>query len=378
MKINIIINSDIELFSREEILSAELSNIPFSNSFSFGKNTVKDVISNENKSYIFIEDNCFYWSNETWEKFLNNIKNLVYQIIIPAGNHLAKKSQIQHPFYLTLSDLKKINQIRDEQNFTIIPEENDFKPIFAISTSLLKKLPENTKLASIKNLLTNNEVEVFNKGWLHYFNYDANYDERSDLFNIENIFGDVLEIGCFKGKMAKVGKKLNSCKWTGIDIHFNNLKEAKNYVDFPLIAAISDKLPIKKSKKFDFIICADFIEHIPYPWDLLKDFNNHIKDNGKLIISVPNIGHWSIIRDLLQGKFDETPSGTLCVTHLRHGTLKNWKKWIENSGWTIDKMVREKISFNEEFNKLLEYSDINHDIDNLETYRFKFVASKKS
>jgi 2-polyprenyl-3-methyl-5-hydroxy-6-metoxy-1,4-benzoquinol methylase len=375
MKINIILNSDIRNSSEEEKLAAKLSHVPFYKLFSFSSSKVSDLINEEDCDYfVFIEDNNFYWSESIWGKFLHFLQNSTEEIIVPVGNHNGNVANITQPFYLTLNDLEKINLYRNDNNKFESSDKVSLEPIFAISLRKLKSIGCNIFLNGIKKIIKNEEVLLFNQGWLHYFNFDAGFDNRTDLFQISNIYGDVLEIGCFKGNMAKTGKLLNDCKWTGIDIHLQNLNYAKKFIDFPINAEVTNILPIKKTKRFDFIICADFIEHIPYPWILLKDFKNHIKKEGRLILSVPNIGHWSVIKDLFEGRFDETPSGILCVTHLRHGTLKNWLNWLEEAGWEVIKIVKEKIPLNDSFEEILKLKNVQIDMESLETYRFKFIA----
>ena len=38
---------------------------------------------------------------------------------------------------------------------------------------------------------------------------------------------------------------------------------------------------------------------------------------GVVVLSVPNVGHWSVVADLLAGRWDYLPAGLVCVTHLR-------------------------------------------------------------
>jgi hypothetical protein len=42
--------------------------------------------------------------------------------------------------------------------------------------------------------------------------------------------------------------------------------------------------------------------------------------NGSIVASIPNVGHWSVIADLLEGRWDYAPVGIHCITHLRFFT----------------------------------------------------------
>jgi hypothetical protein len=56
-----------------------------------------------------------------------------------------------------------------------------------------------------------------------------------------------------------------------------------------------------------------------------------MKDSGQLIITIPNIRYWRILRDLIfKGKFDYTEDGILDYTHLRMFTRKSFLKILRD------------------------------------------------
>jgi hypothetical protein len=54
-----------------------------------------------------------------------------------------------------------------------------------------------------------------------------------------------------------------------------------------------------------------------------------IKPNGIVLISVPNVTHWSIRLNLLMGRFDYEPIGIMDATHLRWFTAKTIRSLVE-------------------------------------------------
>lgn len=57
-------------------------------------------------------------------------------------------------------------------------------------------------------------------------------------------------------------------------------------------------------QRFDYVCAIEIIEHIENPYKLIRDCNSLLKENGKLIVSTPNITNYkSRIAYLLFGRF---------------------------------------------------------------------------
>ncbi|MBI1756927.1 MAG: methyltransferase domain-containing protein, partial [Fimbriimonas ginsengisoli] len=80
-----------------------------------------------------------------------------------------------------------------------------------------------------------------------------------------------------------------------------------------------DPLPLP-ARHFDCVIFGDTLEHLKEPEALLRRLRRHVKRDGLLIANVPNIAHWSVIVELLQGRFPYAEAGLLDRTHLRFFT----------------------------------------------------------
>ena len=70
---------------------------------------------------------------------------------------------------------------------------------------------------------------------------------------------------------------------------------------------------------------------------------SHLKKNGKIIVSLPNVAHITIRLKLLFGDFTYTESGILDKTHLHLFTLKSARDFIASCGLMIE---RERFSSN--------------------------------
>jgi O-antigen biosynthesis protein len=87
--------------------------------------------------------------------------------------------------------------------------------------------------------------------------------------------------------------------------------------------------------EFDAVLFGDVLEHLVDPSDALARVRPWLTERGVVIASVPNVGHWSIVSDLLAGRFDYIPYSLLSGTHLRHFTRATVRDLFEACGYAI-------------------------------------------
>ena len=90
-----------------------------------------------------------------------------------------------------------------------------------------------------------------------------------------------------------------------------------------------------KNKKYDNIIFSDVLEHLRDPWQVLGKTVPLLKEQGSIIISLPNIAHDAVLAALYNGDFSYQDYGVLDKTHLRFFTEATARKMIENAGLRI-------------------------------------------
>ena len=80
------------------------------------------------------------------------------------------------------------------------------------------------------------------------------------------------------------------------------------------------------------------LEHLINPLEVLKKTKRYLKQNGLIIISIPNIAFIQQRFFLLFGKFDYNPNGGIMdETHLRFFTRRSIEKLCKDAGYTIVK-----------------------------------------
>lgn len=173
------------------------------------------------------------------------------------------------------------------------------------------------------------------------WNFNINYYSQARTDMIDLIIQDhedtftVLEIGCGCGTtMAKIEYQWPKAVVKGIELMEDIAKIGSNYLDIIQGNIESMELPYQ-AEEFDYIIMADVLEHLYDPEKLLKRLRSYLKKDGKILCSIPNIMHKSVIAPLLKGEFEYQDWGILDRTHLRFFTLSSMKNMFGRCGLSL-------------------------------------------
>ena len=142
----------------------------------------------------------------------------------------------------------------------------------------------------------------------------------------------VLDVGCgFATTSARIQQLGNEV--TGIDYS----PEVEQIAAQRLSRVVhGDVLDAELSdEQFDVIIFADVLEHLPWPVSALKRYLPWLAPGGSVIISLPNVGLWSVRFAHLLGRWEYDETGVLDRTHLRFFTRRSAKWLISEAGLQI-------------------------------------------
>jgi 2-polyprenyl-3-methyl-5-hydroxy-6-metoxy-1,4-benzoquinol methylase len=95
-------------------------------------------------------------------------------------------------------------------------------------------------------------------------------------------------------------------------------------------------LPI--AERFDCVTFLDTLEHTAEPLRWLRRAHALLAPGGAVVASIPNVGHWSVVADLIEGRWDVSPVGIHCVTHLRFYTENGVRELFETAGLRITRI----------------------------------------
>lgn len=132
----------------------------------------------------------------------------------------------------------------------------------------------------------------------------------------------VLELGCSSGYLSKFLQQELECDVVGVEIDSNTAQKAEPYCEKVILADLDDMAWLLEieGQKFDVVLCADVLEHLKNPVELLLSLKPFLHAESRLLASVPNVAHASIRLELLLGHFDYESLGLLDETHLHFYT----------------------------------------------------------
>jgi len=179
-------------------------------------------------------------------------------------------------------------------------------------------------------------------------NFDYNVSTQCPLGTDPQIikrvrpFSNVLEIGCSTGYIGKyLGEEL-TCTIAGVEINEAEAEEARPYYDLIVKGDIQDKSVLdqiefkyKALMPYDHILLMSVIEFWAEPLPTLQRLSKLLKPGGTMLISLPNIAHWSMRYNVLFGNFNYQYRGILERGHLRFYTAKTSRDLIESAGLRI-------------------------------------------
>lgn len=85
-------------------------------------------------------------------------------------------------------------------------------------------------------------------------------------------------------------------------------------------------------KMYDYAIFADVLEHLRDPLKVLRRAAEFARPGGKIIISVPNLGHWQIVASLINNDFSYNKVGIMDNTHTHFFTEPALRELIKEAG----------------------------------------------
>ncbi|MEZ5354881.1 MAG: class I SAM-dependent methyltransferase [Bryobacteraceae bacterium] len=86
---------------------------------------------------------------------------------------------------------------------------------------------------------------------------------------------------------------------------------------------------------FDFILCADILEHLRDPLSLLRQLRSTLAPGGELVASLPNSGNLYFRLIVLSGRFPQEEKGLFDRTHLHFYTWDGWRHLFTSAGFAM-------------------------------------------
>jgi 2-polyprenyl-3-methyl-5-hydroxy-6-metoxy-1,4-benzoquinol methylase len=143
---------------------------------------------------------------------------------------------------------------------------------------------------------------------------------------------EALDLGCSQGMLTRP-LHAKDVRVTGVDIRPAEAWAEEMDAYFQRDLELPLELPV--ARRFDYVIVADVIEHVRERQQLLRSARRFLKEDGRLLISTPNIALWFYRLSLLAGRFEYGPRGTLDYTHVHLYTRASFRREVERAGFRI-------------------------------------------
>jgi SAM-dependent methyltransferase len=164
-------------------------------------------------------------------------------------------------------------------------------------------------------------------------------DAHSLLMRLVPPRSRVLELGCATGYLSGYMETALGCRVTGLEYDAASAEIARSRASEVYTADLDapDALkPAAASAPYDLLFAAAVLEHLKDAPGLLRAVSPLLASNARVIVSLPNIVHWSVRLAMLRGRFDYTSYGIMDRTHLHFYTARTGRGLLEENGYAIE------------------------------------------
>ena len=246
------------------------------------------------------------------------------------------------PDYCTLRGLERYTQLMAK-----LPAE-PAQTLSALPTDSLVCL---THLGALRRLSAGGQ---FRAQWQpgcfsHDFsNYHQGHQGRSEMVPwVPTTAQRVLDVGGGEGYFLHALRLQHQCETHLAEFSASACEAARPYVDHvwqgDFLTQPFNGLSHQGQAAFDCISFLDVLEHAAQPQDWLQRAKTLLTPEGVVVASIPNVGHWGVVADLLEGRWDYCPVGIHCVTHLRFFTERTMQALFAEAGYVIEQCERVQV-----------------------------------
>lgn len=159
----------------------------------------------------------------------------------------------------------------------------------------------------------------------------------------------VLELGVATGYFSRFLKEKLGCTVDGVELDAAMAAEAKPHCGKLVVGDLGKErlLDHFAPAAYDFIICADVLEHLFSPEAVLEQLPALLVPGGKVIVSIPNVGYAGVILDLIEGGFQYREEGILDRTHIRFFTRGSFEGFLSTAGYEVESVEPVRRAFEE-------------------------------
>jgi len=150
----------------------------------------------------------------------------------------------------------------------------------------------------------------------------------------------LLDVGCGSGAFGRLLRTHRpGMELWAVEPDLASARVAEDGFNHVIVGTFpNDQLP---RAKFDVVLCADVLEHMPEPAEALSAAADVMTPGGVMVASIPSVRHWrtSVWPLLRHGTWTYTERGVLDRTHLRFFTRRSIRDFFSDNGWSVDSIT---------------------------------------
>ena len=136
----------------------------------------------------------------------------------------------------------------------------------------------------------------------------------------------VLDVGPGSAMLGKQLRQQGVCELYALEVYEPAIEYLRT-----VYSRVEHSLEPFVSERFDLILLLDVIEHMTDPFDFFQKAAALLAPGGTLLVSVPNIAHWTVRLALLCGFFPYAQRGILDNTHYHFFTRRRFNALLAST-----------------------------------------------
>jgi len=146
---------------------------------------------------------------------------------------------------------------------------------------------------------------------------------------------EILDVGCSAGYLGEY-LRTQGHHVTGIDITPEAIIKAAEFLNEAHCMKVEDYFDLYPDRQFDVAIFGDVLEHVTNAEEVLRLTTRALKPSGKVIASIPNVGHLAVRAMLLEGRWEYSDLGLLDRDHFRFFTEPTIHKLFTDAHYNVN------------------------------------------
>jgi 2-polyprenyl-3-methyl-5-hydroxy-6-metoxy-1,4-benzoquinol methylase len=251
--------------------------------------------------------------------------------------------------------------------------------LYACGDAFFYELPEALDYGVMNEKALQDRLRLKKKWNMNYFNAVPSSWIPSFFTEKEDAKICVLEVGCDCGaNLLWIKNHYPNAELYGLEINPSAAQIAASIAEVRT-GNIEEYGMDWGDIRFDYIIFGDVLEHLHDPAGTLNYCRDFLAEEGRVLLSVPNLMHFSVMRELIKGNFTYQDTGLLDRTHIHFFTRKEVLRMLYQTGFDVE-IIKMFVENSEEkdrefVSKLVELSE--GAASESEFYAFQYLVKAK-